>query len=129
MKTPGLEIFKMCSAIFVSSKFTEILENIYKMSIYLRNQTCLNIEYLRKFLRYKKGIYIYRPLYKTLVRITASFLYFICYLSNIRNQWRLLSRLSFPMFYETPCRKYNSEISVFFLISFFRWNLIIFLCF
>ena len=55
MKTPGLEIFKMCSAIFVSSKFTEILENIYKISIYLRNQTCLNIEYLRKFLRYKKG--------------------------------------------------------------------------
>ena len=48
----------MCSTIFVSSKFTEILENIYKMSIYLRNQTCLNIEYLRKFLRYKKGIYI-----------------------------------------------------------------------
>ena len=29
-KTPGLEIFKMWSTIFVSSKLTEILRNLYK---------------------------------------------------------------------------------------------------
>ena len=29
-KTPGLEIFKMWSTLFVSSKLTEILQNLYK---------------------------------------------------------------------------------------------------
>ena len=30
LKTPGLELFKMWSTIFVTSKLTEILRNLYK---------------------------------------------------------------------------------------------------
>ena len=53
-KTSGLEIFKMCSTIFVSSKLTEILRNLYKFQFILKSN-CLNIWYLRKFLSYKKA--------------------------------------------------------------------------
>ena len=55
--------------------------------------------YLRQLLKHKNG----RPLYEKLVRRTASFLYFLCHALNIRNQRRLSSRLSIPVFIGTPC--------------------------
>ena len=33
LKTPRLEIYKMCSAILVPSKLTEILQNMYKFQL------------------------------------------------------------------------------------------------
>ena len=44
-----------------------------------------------------------RPTYEKLVRHTALFFYFLCHACNIRNQRRLSSRLSIPMFVGTPC--------------------------
>jgi len=44
-----------------------------------------------------------RPLYETLVRSKASFLYFLWHALYIRIQRRLSGRLSIPMFIGTPC--------------------------
>ena len=70
-KTPGLAIFKMCSTLFVSSKLTEILQNLYKFQ-YISKLS----QYPGQLLRLKKCTF------------TASFLYFLCHAFNIRKQRR-----------------------------------------
>ena len=91
-KTPGLQIFKMWSTIFVISKLTEILRS--------RNFSLFNKSKLSYCL-------ISSSIFKTQGRYTTvrHSLVFSLYVINIRNQRRLLSRLSIPMFIWTPCRR------------------------
>ena len=94
-KTPGLQIFKMWSTIFVISKLTEILRS---RNFSLFNKSKLSYCLISSSIFKTQGRY-------TTVRHTASFFYFLCYVIIIRNQRRLLSRLSIPMFIWTPCRR------------------------
>ena len=45
------------------------------------------------------------------MRHAAAFSYFLCLAVKIRNQRRLSSRLSIPMFIETPCRKVTYNLA------------------
>ena len=100
LKTPSLKIFKM---FFKLQNRTRDIAKFVQISIYLINQNCLNILYLCKFLRQKKG----RPLYEKLVRRTASLLHLLCHQLNIRYQRQLSSHLLIPMFIGTPCIMYK----------------------
>ena len=84
--------FFMWSIIFCIFKIDEDIAKLVQIIIYFIIQNCLNILYRRQFLRYK------RPLYEKLVR----------------NQRRLSSCLSIPMFIGTPCVRYmySSELTL-----------------
>ena len=103
-KTPGLAIFKMCSTLFVSSKLTEILQNLYKFQ-YISKLS----QYPGQLLRLKKCTY------------TASFLYFLCHAFNIRKQkLHFKSSLNFHGYLDTPLGVLKTLFKVLKNSSFFR---------
>ena len=92
VETSGLQIFEMCSTIFVFSKLTEILQNLYK---------CHFIKKIKSVL--KSEIFVYFLYKRKVDHSTASSWYFLSHALNINNQRRLSSRLSILMFSGTLC--------------------------
>ena len=89
-KTPRLEIFKMWSTIFYLQnwrRFCKIWTNFLVSNIFV------NLEIQESyFMKSSSGV-------------QPPFFYFLCHALYIRNQRRLLSRFSIPLFIVTPRRK------------------------
>jgi len=94
-----LEIFKMWSFIFVSSKLTEIFQNFYKFQFIQLIKIVLVSNIFVNFLNTQKEDHFIKSL------SDEPLFSFLCHALIIRNQRWLSSRLLVPMLIGTPCIK------------------------